>query len=174
MDAYLLDTNFISVFYDPRRPDYTAARAVAAAFDAGSPEYLSVVVLAELRYGLGMAELAGQNLAHIRRTIEQAESRPLAEVSRHTPQAYGKVKAQLAAHWTDLSRKLPRWPEDWKDRVSGKTLQVDEGDVWLVAQAVERNYVLVTMDQNLADRFGPAVPDLRLQLVGRRREQDTV
>jgi predicted nucleic acid-binding protein len=165
MDAYLLDTCFISKLYDPRRPDYPLVRAAAAALDARSPQYLSVVVLAELRYGLEVAELAGQSLTHIRRTIEQAESRPLAEVTRHTAQAYGKAKAQLAAHWTDLSRRLPRWPEDWKERVTGKSLQVDEGDLWLVAQAIERNYVLVTTDGNLSERFVPAVPGLRIQLV---------
>lgn len=165
MDAYLLDTNFLSVLYDPRRPNHAAVHAAAAALDARSLQYLSVVVLAELRYGLEAAELAGQTLAHIRHTIEQAETRPPAEISRHTARVYGEVKAQLAAHWTDLSAKLPRWLEDWKDRVSSKILQVDEGDLWLVAQAVERNYVLVTTDQRLAKRFEPAVPDLRIQLV---------
>jgi predicted nucleic acid-binding protein len=173
MDAYLLDTCFLSKLYDQRRPDYAAVRAAALDLDAASPQYLSVVVLAELRYGLEAAELAGQNLTHIRHTIEQAATRQVIEVSRHTAQAYGEVKAQLAAHWTDLSRKLPRWLEDWKDRVSSKSLQVDEGDLWLVAQAIERNYVLVTTDQGIADRFGPAVPDLRMQLVRGRSDPDS-
>jgi predicted nucleic acid-binding protein len=131
MDAYLLDTCFLSKLYDQRRPDYAVVRAAALGLDAASPQYLSVVVLAELRYGLEAAELAGQNLTHIRHTIEQAATRQLIEVNRHTAQAYGEVKARLAAHWTDLSRKLPRWLEDWKDRVSSKSLQVDEGDLWL-------------------------------------------
>ena len=173
MDAYLLDTCFLSKLYDQRRPDYAAVRAAALDLDAASPQYLSVVVLAELRYGLEAAELAGQNLTHIRHTIEQAATRQVIEVNRHTAQAYGEVKAQLAAHWTDLSRRLPRWLEDWKDRVSSKSLQVDEGDLWLVAQAVERNYVLVSTDQGIADRFGPAVPDLRMQLVRGRSDPDS-
>jgi tRNA(fMet)-specific endonuclease VapC len=165
MDAYLFDTNFISILYNPRRPEYPAVQAAAAALDVRSPQYISVVVLAELRFGLTAAEITGQHLAHIRYTIEQAEARPLANLNLHTAEAYGKVKAQLAAHWVDLSRKLPRWPEDWRDRVSGQSLQVDENDLWLVAQAIERNYVLVTTDQRLANRFQPAVPDLRVRLV---------
>jgi predicted nucleic acid-binding protein len=165
MDAYLLDTCFLSKLYNRRRRDYEAVRDAAIGLDPTSPQYLSVIVLAELRYGLKMAELAGQDLTHIRHTIEQAETRQLIHVSQHTAHAYGEVKARLAAHWTDLSRRLPRWLEDWKDRVSTKSLQVDEGDLWLVAQAVERNCVLVTTDQNLADRFGPAIPELRLKVV---------
>jgi predicted nucleic acid-binding protein len=97
MDAYLLDTCFLSKLYDQRRPDYEAVRAAAIGLDAASPQYLSVVVLAELRYGLKVAELAGQNLTHIRHTIEQAETRQLIQVNQHTAHAYGEVKARLAA-----------------------------------------------------------------------------
>ena len=40
-----------------------------------------------------------------------------------------------------------------------------ENDLWLVAQAVERNYLLVTTDQRLADRFIPAIAELRVSVV---------
>lgn len=112
-----------------------------------------------------MAESTGQELAHIRSTIERAQEREIAEIGRHTAESYANVKSQLALHWSDPESKLPRWPEDWKDRVSGKNLQIDESDLWLVAQAVERNYVFLTTDTNLKERFEPAVPDLRLCLI---------
>lgn len=166
MDAYLLDTNVISILYDPRRPKYSEVRSVINSLDPESPQFLSVIVLAELRFGLCMAKINGKDLIHIQSTIALAEERPLAEVGLYTAEAYGEVKAQLAEYWlADLTKQPPRWVEDWVDKASGQTLQIDENDLWLVAQAIERNYVLLTTDTKLRDRFEPAVPDLRLRLI---------
>jgi len=165
MDLHLLDTNVISVLFDARRSNHAAVRTALAAIDPGNPQYISVVVEAELRYGMQAAARAGQDVTHIRKTLDQAERYALAEINRHTAEAYGDVKARLAHHWLDLSRRVPRWLEDWKYRASSKTLQVDENDLWIVAQAVERNYRLVTTDHRLVDRFGPAIPELRYHVI---------
>jgi predicted nucleic acid-binding protein len=165
MEQILLDTNFVSVLFDPRRPNFSAVQACAQTFASTDLVYLSVVVLAELRYGMEAAQRAGQGISHIRQTLAEAASYPLAEVSRHTAEVYGEVKARLAEHYLDLSRRPPRWLENWQDRVSAQTLQVDENDLWIVAQAIERDYLLVTSDQRLADRFRPAISELRLQVV---------
>lgn len=165
MDQILLDTNFISVLFDPRRADFHAVQTRAQAFAERDLVYLSAVVLAELRYGMEAAQRAGQDISHIRHTLVQAAAYPLAEIGRHTAEAYGDVKARLAHHYLDLSRRPQRWIENWQDRVSGQMLQVDENDLWIVAQAVERDYLLLTRDQRLADRFGPAITELRLEVI---------
>lgn len=165
MDSYLLDTCIFSALYKPAHPKYDDVRSAIGSIDPASPQTLSVIVLAELRFGLCLAEAAGQLLDHIKSTIEQAEERPLAKVGRHTSEAYGDVRARLATHWCDIRKRLPRWPEAWIDRISGETLQIDENDLWLVAQAVERNYVFLTTDEKLKERFEPAIPELRLQLI---------
>lgn len=165
MEQILLDTNFVSVLFDPRRPNFAAVEARAQAFNPADLVYLSVVVLAELHYGVEAATRAGQDISHIRRTLTQAATYPLAEVGRHTAEAYGDVKARLAEHYLDMSRRAPRWLEDWQDRASGQMLQVDENDLWIVSQAVERDYLLVTCDQRLTDRFAPAIPELRFSVV---------
>ena len=165
MEQILLDTNFISVLFDPRRPNYAAVQARAQAFSQTDLVYLSAVVLAELRYGMEAAQRAGQDVSHVRQTLTQAATYPLAEIGRHTAEAYGDVKARLADHYLDMSRRAPRWLENWQDRASAQILQVDENDLWIVAQAVERDYLLVTSDQRLADRFSPAIAELRLSVV---------
>lgn len=165
VNFYLLDTGIISILYDPRREKHSDVRSAIESLGPASPQFLSVVVLAELLFGLCMAESTGQELAHIRSTIERAQEREIAEIGRHTAESYGNVKSQLALHWTNPEAKRPRWPEDWKDRVTAKSLKIDENDLWLVAQAVEGNYVLLTTDKKLADQFEPAVPDLRLCLI---------
>ena len=165
MDELLLDTNFISVLYDPRRPKHAAVIAHAQGFATNDLVLLSSVVLAELRYGMEAALRAGQAVDHFRETVEVAGTYPLAEVGKHTAEAYGDVKARLAAYYLDLTRRSPRWLEDWQVRGSTKTLQVDENDLWLVAQAIERNRRLVTTDAKLVDRFSPVIGELRLDLV---------
>ena len=165
MEQILLDTNFISVLFDPRRGNYQAVQNRARAFAQSDLVFLSAVVLAELRYGMEAAQRAGQDVTHIRQTLTQAGRYPLAEVGRHTAEAYGDVKARLAANYLDLSSRTPRWLEDWKDRASSKVLQIDENDLWIVSQAIERDYLLVTCDQRLADRFCPAIPELRISVI---------
>lgn len=162
MEQILLDTNFVSALFDPRRDNHTAVLARAEAFSADDLVFLPVIVLAELRYGMEAAQRAGQDVSHIRQTLIQAGRYPLAEIGRHTAEAYADVKARLAAHYLDLGRRPPRWLENWQDRASGQVLQVDENDLWIVAQAIERDYLLVTCDQRLVDRFSPAIAELRL------------
>ena len=165
MEQILLDTNFVSVLFDSRRSNFEAVKARAQAFTQNDLIYLSAIVLAELRYGMEAAQRAGQDISHIRHTLVQAASYPLAEVGRHTAEAYGDVKARLADRYLDLARRPPRWIENWQDRASGQLLQVDENDLWIVAQAVERNYLLLTSDQRLADRFCPVIAELRIEVV---------
>jgi predicted nucleic acid-binding protein len=49
--------------------------------------------------------------------------------------------------------------------VSGQLLQIDENDLWIAAQALERNYVVVTSDRDFTQVIAPVVPDLRVLLV---------
>jgi tRNA(fMet)-specific endonuclease VapC len=165
MDQFLLDTNFVSVLYDPRRPNHKAVTSRAGSFLVSDRVFLSSIVLGELRYGIEAARRAGQSVDHIQRTLEKAAKYPLAEVGRHTAEAYGEVKARLADYYMNLTSKPPRWLEDWQIHGSSKTLQVDENDLWLVAQAFERNYVLLTTDSKLAERFCPSIAELRVELV---------
>lgn len=165
MEQILLDTNFVSVLFDSRRPNFDAVKARARAFTENDFIYLSAIVLAELSYGMEAAQRAGQNISHIRQTLVKAATYSLAEVGRHTAEAYGDVKARLADHYLDLARRPPRWIENWQDRASGQMLQVDENDLWIVAQAVERDYLLLTSDQRLAERFCPAIAELRVEVV---------
>lgn len=165
MEQILLDTNFVSALFDSRRPNFRAVHDCAQGFGSTDLVYLPVVVLAELRYGVEAAQRAGQDVTLIRQTLTQAGRYPMAEIGRHTAEAYADIKARLASHYLDLARRPPRWLENWQDRASGQMLQVDENDLWIVAQAVERDYFLVTCDQRMADRFCPVIDELRLAVI---------
>ncbi|MEQ9151635.1 MAG: PIN domain-containing protein [Nitratireductor sp.] len=165
MDTYLLDTNLVSVLYDAGRPNHQAVRNALAALAPNAAQLVSAVTIGELRFGLALSRAAGRPLAHIEACIERTEEHPLAEIGRHTSEAFGYVKSSVALHRVDTQRRIPRWVEAWSDRVTGQLLQIDENDLWIAAQAVERNLVVVTSDPDFVRVIAPAVPELRVQLV---------
>lgn len=165
MDTYLLDTNLVSVLYDNRRPNHLAVRNAIAALDPLSPQLVSAITVGELRFGLSLSRAAGQPLAHIEDCIVRTEEHPLAEVGRYTAEAFGYVKSNVALQRIDIRRRIPRWVEAWSDRVTGQLLQIDENDLWIAAQAVERNLVVVTSDPDFTQVIGQSVAELRVQLV---------
>lgn len=165
MDTYLLDTNLVSVLYDAGRSNHLTVRSALAAFDPAASQLVSVITIGELRFGLALSRAAGRPLDHIEACIERTEEHPLAEVGRHTAEAFGYVKSSVALQRVDIRRRMPRWVEAWSDRVTGQLLQIDENDLWIAAQAVERNLVVVTSDPDFMNVIAPAVPELRVQLV---------
>jgi hypothetical protein len=62
----------------------------------------------------------------------------------------------------------PRWIDQWPTRIRAETLQIDENDLWICAQARERNLILLTTDCNMVDRISAADPSIRFQLVPAR------
>lgn len=165
MDTYLLDTNVISVLYDAGRNNHQSIRQAINGFGSQAPQLVSAITMAELHFGLALSRNAGRPLAHIEACIKRAEDHPLAEVGRFTAQAFGYVKSSVALQRIDIHRRVPRWVEGWTDRVSGQLLQIDENDLWIAAQAVERNLVVVTSDPDFTRVIAAAVPELRVELV---------
>ena len=162
MDTFLLDTSVVSVLYDSRRPNHQAVRKAIAGFDRDAPQLISAITIGELRYGLTLSKEAGQPMTHIEACIERAEEHPLAEIGRYTGQAFAQVKSSIAIQRVDVRRRIPRWVVGWADRVTGQMLQIDENDLWIAAQAVERNFVIVTSDRDFVQVIGAAVQELRI------------
>ncbi|MEH3120753.1 MAG: PIN domain-containing protein [Sphingomonas phyllosphaerae] len=165
MDTYLLDTNLVFVLYDTKRSNHDAVRQAVAALPARAAKLVSVVTIGELCFGLALEREAGRVLSHIEACIAKTEMHPLAEINRHTSAAFATVKSSVALARIDINRRLPRWVEGWSDRVTGQLLQIDENDLWIAAQAYERNYVILTADRDFTQVIAPAVQGLRVQLV---------
>jgi predicted nucleic acid-binding protein len=70
------------------------------------------------------------------------------KVSRHTAEPYGRIRAALFDKLGPKSRKSKKKrAEELCDPTTGRELGIDENDLWIVAQAAERNLVLVTHDK---------------------------
>lgn len=99
-----------------------------------------------------MAEAFGRNsLPILQQMLVDARAYAVLDVTRHTAAAYAELKSNLAKLYLAKAsrRDRPRWLEEWVDKTTGQKLQVDENDLWMCAQAKERDLVLVTADRGM-------------------------
>lgn len=147
MPGYLIDTQTIAHWFDGTSGRFPFVKAHADQRAADSPLYVSSITLGEISYGhasnpAGAGSKRKEFLEFVRTRLPQ-----VLEISRHTAEPYGRVRARL------VERFVPRkgWgnkrrAEQLYDPVAARELGIDENDLWLVAQAIERNLVFVSAD----------------------------
>jgi predicted nucleic acid-binding protein len=168
VDGYLLDTCIISPLLDGRHKNYESVRRVVEAIESGSPKYVSRITIAELAFGINLhAAATGKSHPRAVEILRRAQDYPILEITRHSANEYAELKKNLAvAHLPGLLRsQRARWIDQWVDRVTGENLQVDENDVWICAQARERNLIIVTTDEKMVIRMVKADPELKFRFV---------
>jgi tRNA(fMet)-specific endonuclease VapC len=79
-----------------------------------------------------------------------------------TSPSYGTIRARLFERFApkDKKRKGLR-AEELVDPVTSRALGIQENDIWLAAQALERNLVLVTNDSIV--HIKEVVPELQVE-----------
>lgn len=167
MDGYLLETSLLSALLDSRHVKHVTARATVESFDSSALKYVSVIAIGELVFGQRLIEaFAGSSPRVISEVIRQAETHSILDVTRHTAREYGELKCNLAKTYLEkaIRNDRPRWLENWIDKATGQTLQVDENDLWMCAQARERNLILVTADAKMV-RISTADPAVRIKII---------
>ena len=169
MSGYIFDTNVLSALLDSTHSRHSDVRAAIGALDSRSTKFISAIAVAELEFGVYLAEVAtGCASPELRRQLTKTHEYAVLEITRHTAAAYAALKARLAGKYLDraLKRdKRPRWVEDWVDRATGKVLQVDENDLWICAQAKERDLTVVTCDRRMNRIANADVEEVRLHIV---------
>ena len=148
IDGYLLDNNIISILARPRDPRYAAIEALFRAVSQG-PIFLPVIALAEIEFGMALSASANEEQKQALRGFFAQYPHHL-PVDDNTIEPYALLRAQL---WRDHGTKKTRgyWekvPEDLAERVSGKSLGIDERDLFIASIAVQYNLILATNDQN--------------------------
>jgi predicted nucleic acid-binding protein len=151
---FLLDTQTIYYWYDPKCPQH---EAVAANIDSlrrqvESWEYkprllISVITLGEIEFGHRVNPSANQNIQmeYLKFVGEQLPAR--LEVTEDAVAAYGELRARLFNEHAPGDKRRPKMrPEQLINPATSKELQIQENDLWLCAQAVGHDLVLVTND----------------------------
>lgn len=149
-EAYLFDTNFVSALIDGRNDHHDEANKFLVD-KAASSFWCSIIAFAEIEYGLKIAPLINDDLhKSIRAELSKfSQATNLLAPNRHTIQSYSSLRAELFKRYSPRDKRgrlTKKWPEDLHDRTTSKTLGIQENDIWLAAQAIERNLVLVTND----------------------------
>ena len=167
LSGYIFDTSVLSPLLDPMHSRHGDVQAVIGALDPCSTNFISVITVAELDFGGRLAEtVTGLASPNLQRQLTKAHKYAVLEVTKHTSAAYAELKAKLASKYLAkaLKRDRPRWMEDWIDKATGKKLQADENDLWICAQAKERNLITVTADRRMK-RISDADCEVRLHIV---------
>lgn len=167
LDGYLLETSTLSAMLDEQHPKHVLARDAVAALEPGAPKYVSTIALAELAFGQRLVEaFTGHSAPRLGHILSRAQIHSVLNVTRHTASEYGQLKANLATTYLAkaLRRDRPRWLENWVDKATGQVLQVDENDLWMCAQARERNLIMLTADARMS-RVSYADSAVRLQFI---------
>lgn len=150
---YLIDTSVLSKMLDPTHADHGKVKAWEASLPSNSRKLLSVVAIAELRFGLALAHAAQRHavLANLRQITNAADKYTSLEITRVTAQEYAQLKAAVVAKFLPnrlQQRSKKGWgnPEDWIDEYTGRALHIQENDLWQCAQAIERDLTFVSCD----------------------------
>ena len=168
MDAYLFDTTALSVYLDPKHPDHDEKARSLDTLPLIAPCYISTAALAELKFGIELSIAIGKgNLPTLNEILNKARTYNVLEITHHTAMSYAELKAKMASKYLakPLRRdKKPKYLEDWVDQANGKALGVDENDLWMCAQAKERDLIFVTADKGIR-RIEDADSDVRLLII---------
>jgi len=153
---YLIDTSVLSRMLEATHADHGKVKAREASLSSNSRKLLSVVAIAELRFGLALAHAAQRHaaLANLSQVINAADKHVPLEITRATAQEYAHLKAAVVAKF--LPKRLQRrsnkgWgnPENWIDEFTGRALKTQENDLWQCAQAIERDLTFVSCDSGM-------------------------
>ena len=148
--GYLLDNNIISILAQPSNPRHAPVKQRFEAL-GGAPVFLPVIAIAEIEFG--MVKTKTPDVA------QQAAVRQFfADYTLHlgiddnTVEPYSLIRSQI---WHDHatprgsgSAHKEKQPEGLIDRVSGKSLGIDERDLLIASTAAQYGLVLVTNDNN--------------------------
>jgi tRNA(fMet)-specific endonuclease VapC len=148
MDGLLLDTNAASILWDQRHREYDRLRVFFRKV-ANAPAWISVVVLGEIEYGIKTAPYMNKER---RDAVRQRMGKfPLVlNIDKHTIEHYSDLRAALFKSYSPkngLNRLKQKRPENLQERTRAKELGIQENDLWIAAQAIQYNLLLVTNDR---------------------------
>lgn len=156
MRDFLIDTNIWEYWFNPaREPEHSHVLKRVSELDKLCEEavfsyrvWISSVTWGELEYGYQVQVNKEHSLeTPFRQFIHKISPKEFI-VSKHVTRDYGMIRAKLFEKYGPKEKKKKGLrPEQLIDPVTSLQLRIQENDLWLVAQAITRNLVLVTNDR---------------------------
>lgn len=166
MDGYLLDTNVLIPLVRPKHKHTEIVKRWLERVPGDAPIFLSVAAIAELFVG---PMFGGGDVEEVRREIEaviKSNGFSVLAIDRHVAAEYGNLKARLMLKYDRKGKPKPaKWPENWELPERGSKLGIDELDLLMIAQALQRRLMLVTNDEMRRIREGldGVAPELEIE-----------
>lgn len=156
MPDYLLDTNILSYWYDGNCDEH--ARVLARLKAACQPDpqtgevprlFISAITIGEIEYGHRVNPTPDSSAQSQYMTFVRQQCPEHLGITGHVGEDYGELRAWL---FNNFSRKDKRTkakrPEELIDPTTARELGIQENDLWIAAQAMTHNLVLVTHDSS--------------------------
>lgn len=154
MRDFLIDTQTIRYWYDTACPQHQAVVANVELLrkQVESSEHkprllVSVITLGEIEFGYRVNPPPNPDVQaeYLKFVGEQLPVR--LEVTEDAVAAYGELRKRLFDKYAPREKRKPKMrPEQLIDPITSKELGIQENDLWLCAQAVAHDMVLVTND----------------------------
>lgn len=147
MHTFLIDTCIWSYWFDNKRQEHTAIINHAQKLPADSILGISIITWGEIAYGqkVGSLEEAPIQSKYVQFITAQRPKSFYIDI--HTAKMYGELRALLFNKYTPREKKRVLRPEQLINPVTSKELGIQENDLWIAAQAMARNLILVTSDK---------------------------
>lgn len=147
MDGYLLDTNILAYWHNSSSPEHEAVIRRLDSLDPAAPLRISAVAWGEIEYGHRCVSPSDTPIqTQFRRFLETRLPHVL-DVRKTTAMYYGQLRAKLFGKFAPRGKKKGLRPEQLVDPLTAAELGIQENDLWMAAQAMEHNLVLVTHDR---------------------------
>ena len=149
--GHLLDNNIISILLRPTDPLHGRIRARFETLKPGVKVFLPVIAIAEIESGMAKAVNIDPDQRDALRKFFR--DHPLHRgIDDDTVEPYALIRGQI---WRDYATPKPsgrghieKLPEELLERVSGKSLGIDERDLLIAATAAQYQFILITNDSN--------------------------
>lgn len=109
--------------------------------------FICPVTLAEIEYGLQTSP----NIDNMRQQEVRSRMRqyPVLPIDRHTVYEYARIRAALFRQFSPKDRRgrlEKKYVEDLKETTTGRELEIQENDLWIVSVAVQHDLLFITSD----------------------------
>ncbi len=156
MRDFLIDTNIWEYWFNPKRePEHSRVLKHVSELKNRCQEkespfriWMSSVTWGELEYGYqAQADKERSFEAPFRQFIHKIGPKEFV-VNKHVACDYGRIRARLfEKHGPKEKKKKGLRPEQLIDPVTSLQLRIQENDLWIVSQAITRDFILVTNDR---------------------------
>lgn len=153
---FLIDTNIWEYWFNQRRyPEHSNVLKQVRELKKNSEKskvpfrvWISSVTWGEIEYGYQVqTKKEGSLEKQFRRFIHDIAPKEFL-INKHVAREYGRIRAMLFEKCGPKDKKKMRLrPEQLIDPVTSLELKITENDLWIVSQAITRDFTLVTNDR---------------------------